>query len=139
MVTLVWNLFKKLALRSISGGKKEFRSLFIMKEIIPETLIQGENIYDFTWTHNKYLIDGFIINYFISINERPMITSVSIFGGSHPNADSNTRVFCLPNHMKNKELTPQYVIDLRKTMSIWNLNSCHFMPNPADYKTRRRK
>lgn len=132
------NLFKKLALRSITGGRKEFYSMLINKPVFPLTLVKGKTEFDIITTHDKYILDGFIINYFI-VDDIPRTTSVNIFGGIHPNTNTDTRLFCLPKYMIHAELTPQYVIDLRKILSIWNLNNCHFIPNEADYAVRRKK
>lgn len=101
-------------------------------------MIKGQIEYDIITTHDKYILDGFIINYFV-VDEISKVTSVNIFGGIHPNTNTDTRLFCLPTYMKHVELTPQYVIDLRKVLSIWNLNNCHFMPNECDYHARRKK
>lgn len=131
----VWSLFKKLGRHNKVGGQKHDYSLLIDKMVVPTHMVRNEKTYELIHVDDSYIIDGFIINYFMNSNI-PKVTSISIFGGMHPNADRNTRIFCVPEYMKYKELNKIYMNDVRKMMQIWNLDNCHYVPNPHDYKTR---
>ncbi len=134
---LVLSSFKKLVLRNVVCGSDQFQSAVFFHTIVPETIVRDGKTSKLKNIAEFYILDGFVINYYLTYDKTPKTSSVIILGGIHPNANTDTRLFCLPPFMKYKILDNQYIIDLKKVIQVWNLDNCHFVPNQNDYEVNK--
>jgi hypothetical protein len=91
-------------------------------QITPNRMIKQKNVYEITFVHPQYIINGFSIttgNNFVEV--------ITLFG-FHPNRDPNTNLYCLPDYKKGIIYTPKYYEMLLTNIKTYYLDNCFFIP-----------
>ena len=93
-----------------------------INQIIPNRVIKNKNVHNITYLDETYYLDGFEVS-----TENDKVINVRVFG-FHPNCDSNTDNFCLPNFKKDVLLTDKYLKLILTNIKTYYLDNCFFNP-----------
>lgn len=94
----------------------------IKKFIIPKKLIFKGEIYKITRLTEKFEINGYSVK---TVNGK---IDMVILKTPHPNAFPRTGEFCIPNSLRQHELTDNSKHMITSMLSCFNLDDCYFTP-----------
>jgi len=93
--------------------------------IIPSILKRNSSYYRIEITDPEYIITEFEIH----TNKNKKIEKLIITKGNHPNCDPKTKIFCIPDFLKNQELDDRITLSVIKDLFlIWNFDSAYSQP-----------
>ena len=90
--------------------------------VIPNRVIKEKNVYKITHLDEMFNLDGFEIS-----TENDKVLNVRVFG-IHPNCDTDTDNFCLPDFKKGVILTEDYLKLILTNIQTYYLDNCFFNP-----------
>jgi hypothetical protein len=99
------------------------KKIFI-HSIIPNKLICNSSLYFIKIIDPKFIIEKF----FVITNEYDKIENVGIINGLHPNCDLKTKLFCIPEYLKEYELNENSIKIILNMLEIFNFDSSFFQP-----------
>jgi hypothetical protein len=111
-----------------SNGKEILKELLYLEKIKPEKAIKEKNAYEIIYVPPQFVLNGFIVTL---VNK--IVHHVHVFG-LHPNADMNTKEFCLPEHKLQTEYDDIYYDLLRSNLKTYYLDNAHFIPEKLELK-----
>ena len=118
-----------------SGSNELFveKSYIYLGQIVPNRAIKQKNVYEITYLHPLYFIEGFII-----ITENDKVNRIVILG-YHPNRDGKTGLYCLPDYKKNITFSEDYFNILLTNIKTFYLDSCYLTPRAKHLKYKKLK
>ena len=117
-----------------NNGKDLYKTTHIfINQVIPNRVIKEKNVYKITYLDEWFYLDGFEIS-----TENDKVTNVRVFG-FHPNCDSNTDNFCLPDFKKGVELTDKYFKLILTNIKTYYLDNCFFNPTGKQLRYEKMK
>jgi len=90
--------------------------------VIPKKLIYKNELYRITKLAKKFEIKNYIVK---TINDK---IDMVILNNPHPNAIPRTGEFCIPNSLRQHELTKESNSMIISMLSCFNLDDCYFTP-----------
>ncbi len=115
-------------------GKSLYRKTHIfVNQVIPNRVIKEKNVYKITYLDKMFYLDGFEIT-----TENDKVINVRVFG-FHPNSDSNTDNFCLPDFKKGVFLTERYFNLILTNIQTYYLDNCFFNPTGKQLRYEKMK
>jgi len=96
-----------------------------IKEVIPNKLICKNNLYNIKLTNPEFIIKKFCV--FLN-DETEKIEDVGIIEGKHPNCDLKTKLFCIPEYLKNYKLDDNSFKIIINILEIFNFDSAFYQP-----------
>jgi hypothetical protein len=102
-------------------------------QIIPNRMIKQKNVYEITYIHPQYYINGFTVR-----TEQDMVTHVSLFG-YHPNRDPKTLLYCQPDYKKGVKYDQVYFEMLLTNIRTYYLDNCFFYPGKSHVRYKKMK
>jgi len=115
-------------------GKSLYKKTHIfIKQIIPNRVIKGKNVYKITYLDKIFYLDGFEIS-----TENDKVMNVRVFG-FHPNCDTNTDNFCLPDFKKGVFLSDEYFKLILTNIQTYYLDNCFFNPTGKQLRYEKMK
>lgn len=106
-------------------------SYIYLGRIIPNRVIKQKNVYEITYLHPFYFIEGFVV-----ITENNKVNRIVIFG-YHPNRDGKSGLYCLPNYKINVIFSEDYFKILLSNIKTFYLDSCHLTPRADHLKYKK--
>lgn len=94
------------------------------QKIIPNKLICNSSLYPIKITDDKFIINKFCV----FINEDNKIENIGIMEGLHPNCDLKSKLFCIPEFLKEFELNEKSLKIIINMFEIFNFDSSFFQP-----------
>ncbi len=94
----------------------------ISEFIMPQKLIYKNELYRITQLAEKFEIKGYVVK--TVDNKIDMV----ILNNPHPNAIPRTGEFCIPNNLRQHELTKETNSMIVSMLSCFNLDNCYFTP-----------
>lgn len=94
----------------------------ITKFVTPKKLIYKNELYRITKLAKKFEIKNYIVK---TINDK---IDMVILNNPHPNAIPRTGEFCIPNSLRQHELTKESNSIIMSMLSCFNLDDCYFTP-----------
>lgn len=91
-------------------------------DLVPTRIIENHEVFKIIKIDPVLIMNGFIIKL-----ENLMVKQVHILG-IHPNCDTDTDVFCLPDDKLNVKFDEGYFIMLLQTLKTYYLDSFYFRP-----------
>jgi len=134
------NLLKKQAqpndIHLVVGDKGTNKELYkityiYIQKIIPDRIVMDKNVYEITYLHEEYHLDGFQVN-----TENGKVINVKLFG-YHPNCDTDTDIYCLPDFKKGVDFTSEYLNMIYTNIKTYYMDNCFF--NNLGRKVRYKK
>lgn len=118
-----------------SGSDELFveKSYIYLGQIIPNRAIKQKNVYEITYLHPLYFIEGFIV-----ITENDKVNRIVILG-YHPNRDGKTGLYCLPDYKKSITFSEDYFNILLTNIKTFYLDSCYLTPRVEHIKYKKLK
>ena len=114
------------------GSKELYKVTYIyIQKIIPDRIVMDKAVYEITYLHEEYHLDGFEVS-----TENGKVMNIRVFG-YHPNCDSNTDNFCLPDFKKNVDFTTEYLNMIYANIKTYYMDNCFF--NHLGRKVRYKK
>ena len=104
------------------------QELLYIEKIKPNRAIKEKNAYEIVYVPSQFILNGFIVT-----TTNQLVQSIHILG-LHPNADLNTKQFCLPNHKMETEYNDIYYDLLRTNLKTYYLDNAHFIPEKIELK-----
>lgn len=100
------------------------KKIIINKKIVPCKLICNKKFYKIDVTNSIYNIEEFIIN----VNEDDKIENIIITKGKHPNCDSVSKEFCIPEYLKDFKLNTEVLKIIENMIKVFNFDSAYYQP-----------
>lgn len=100
----------------------EIQDIEVTAFIMPRKLIYKNEIYQITKLKKKFEIRNYIVK---TVNDK---IDMVILNNSHPNAIPRTGEFCIPNSLRQHELTKESNSMIISMLSCFNLDDCYFTP-----------
>ncbi len=115
-------------------GKELYKKTYIyIKEIIPNRVILDKNAFRITHLDKMFYLDGFEVT-----TENDRVKNVKIFG-NHPNSDTVTDIFCLPDFKKGVFFTDKYLNLIFTNIQTYYLDNCYFNPTGKELRYEKMK
>lgn len=99
------------------------KDILIEKLIIPRMLVYKQQPYIIEYVNPSLLIT----KYNIKLDSANKLEEVRLYQ-EHPNSQPGTNLFCLPKNLIKSKLTADLKTMIEFVISIYNLDSCYFMP-----------
>ncbi len=100
----------------------EIQDIEVTALIMPRKLIYKNEIYKITKLKKKFEIRNYIVK---TVNDK---IDMVILNNPHPNAIPRTGEFCIPNNLRQHELTKESNSMIISMLSCFNLDNCYFTP-----------
>jgi len=110
------------------NGKELLREILYIEKIKPEKAIKEKNAYEIVYVSPQFILNGFIVT---TIND--IVQNIHILG-LHPNANLDTKEFCIPDHKKEVLYDEIYYDLLRSNLKTYYLDNSHFIPEKLELK-----
>lgn len=94
-----------------------------LTSIIPSRLIYQNKLYSIISIDDDYIIN----KYEIYLDNYDRIENIHI-DANHVNSDPDTDLFCLPEDIKQRQLSNKLIREIEIIMETYNLNNCYYTP-----------
>lgn len=97
--------------------------IYYYKETIsPDKLIYDSNFYNIEITDFNYIINGFHI-----YTKKNKIQNIKL-NCSHPNCNPKTKEFCIPDFIKDLEVTKESIQIIINMLKLFNFDNSYYQP-----------
>jgi len=100
----------------------EILNVEVREFIMPRKLIYKNELYQITKLAKKFEIKNYIVK---TVDGK---IDMVILNNPHPNAIPRTGEFCIPNSLRQHELTKNSNSMIISMLSCFNLDNCYFTP-----------
>ena len=100
----------------------KIQDIEVTELIMPRKLIYKNELYQITKIAKKFEIKKYIVK---TVDDK---IDMVILDNPHPNAIPRTGEFCIPNSLRQHELTKESNSMIISMLSCFNLDDCYFTP-----------
>lgn len=100
----------------------KIQDIEVTEFIMPRKLIYKNELYQITKISKKFEIKKYVVK---TVDDK---IDMIILDNPHPNAIPRTGEFCIPNSLRQHELTKESNSMIISMLSCFNLDDCYFTP-----------